>query len=282
MTCLKCRAVIPPEQVEAPAEGGEGPTPYPVEPFKPTRGGAPAGVVVAIVVGLFGALVLGAVAALVRQGVWFVLVFPLLLGFGLGVCASAGAWLAKCRLAQLVAGAGAVVGLAGAFVLHYATYLIVFRDFPQPPVDFPEYLDLLCRAGVMSFGYTGSIIYYLVEVVVIAVAAGAGAVILLNGPFCEKCNLWKQKESLGTFKGSAQVAAWAVGTGRPTLMLAPTEADEKVTVEVYRCPLCRNDGPIDVKATCAVTENKNTATAVVFVTYPGAAAADFEKLRTGG
>ena len=280
--CLKCRAPIPAEQLAPPADGSaetSGPAPYHVEPYRPTRGGSPLGFVVALLAGLLGALVLGAVAGGIRQLFWAVLVFAILLGAGVGFAASVGAWLAKCRRPALAAFAGAIAGLVSALVMHYTRYLITF---PQQQISFPEFLDLLCRAGVMSFGYTGSIIYYAVEAVVVAIAGGAAAVALLNRPFCEACKLWKQKENLGTLKINANVAAWAVAVGQPKLMAAPPEGDEAVALELFRCPHCRNAGPVDVRATCTKTENKNTASAVVFVTYPGEAAADFEGAARAG
>jgi hypothetical protein len=275
--CLKCRAPIPPELLAPPTEEGAevatGPTPYKVERFQATRGGSPVGFFVALATGLLGALVLGAAAGGIRQLVWAVLVFAIILGAGVGFAASVGAWLAKCRRPALAAAAGALAGLASAVVMHYTRYLIMF---PQGQMSFPEFLDFLCQAGVMGFGYTGSIIYYSAEVVVIAVAGGLCALVLLNRPFCARCGLWKQKEKLGTFGINANVAAWAVAVGQPKLLVAPPEGAESVTLEIFRCPHCRNDGPIDVRATCAKTENKNTAQAVVFMTYPGEAAADFE------
>lgn len=284
VTCLKCRAPIPAESLAPPADeaGAEasGAPVYRVERFQPTRGGSPVGVVAALGLGLIAALVLGPLAALLRQFFWLVLVFPLLYGMGLGLAASAGAWTAKCRRPELAVGAGVITGLAGALVLHYVSYLIATANVPAGMISFQQYLDLLFQAGVLGFNYTVSVIYYLVEVVVIAAAAGGGAVVLLNKPFCETCDTWKQKQSLGKFPISTAVAAAAVGSGQPALMVAPADGDETVTLDIYRCPNCRNNGPIEVRATCTKGKGENAASVVVFVTYPGAAAADFEDVRS--
>ena len=285
VTCLKCRAPIPAESLAPAGEAGaDAPTTpvYHIEGFQPTRGGSPVGVFAALGVGLIAALVLGAIAAVVRQFFWLVLIFPALFGMGLGVAVSAGAWMAKCRRTELVAGAGVIVGFAGAFVLHYVSYLIALSNanVPAGAISFTQYLDLLCQAGVMGFGYTASVVYYLVEVVVILIASGALAVVMLNGPFCEPCGEWKSREALGTFKINTAVAAAAVSSGQPARMVAPPDADdEAVTLEVYRCPNCRNNGPIEVRATCTKGKGENAASLVVFVTYPGEAAVDFEEVR---
>jgi hypothetical protein len=276
--CLKCRALIPAELLAPPADGAEAasaPAAYKVERFQPTRGGSPFGFLVALGTGLLGALVLGAIAGGIRQLVWAVLVFAILLGAGVGLTASVGAWLARCRRPELAVGAGAIAGFASALAMHYTRYLIMTADLAVP-ITFTRFLDLLCQAGVMGFGYTGSMIYYLVEVIVIVIASGAAAVALLNRPFCEACNAWKKKEQHGPFKINANVAAAAVASGQPKQLVAPPEGDENVTLEIFRCPHCGNTGPIDVRANCTISDGKNTATATVFVTYPGEAADDFE------
>jgi hypothetical protein len=279
VTCLKCRAPIPAEQSTAPAgEAGPeaaGPRTYHVERFQPTRGGSPVGVFVALGLGLVAALVLGAIASVVRQFFWLVLVFPALLGAAVGFCAGAGGWLAKCRRPEMIAGAGVVCGLASAVVLHYVRYLSLTANLPPGQVTFTQFLELMCRAGVMGFGYTASVIYYIVEVVVIGGAAGAVAIVLLDRPFCEACGTWKSKDVLGKFRINGPMAAAAVSTGQPAALAAPAEGDETVTLELFRCPHC-SDGPIDVRATCEKKEGDNTASLVVFVTYPGAAADDIK------
>jgi hypothetical protein len=290
VTCMKCRAPIPTESLapptgEAGAEAPGAPV-YHVERFQPTRGGSPAGVLVAVGFGLVAALVLGALAAFVRQYFWAVLIFALLLGAGIGIVTSLGARVAKCRRTELAVGAGIITGLAGAFVLHYVAYLLFLANLNLPlgPAagglgGFGSHLELKCRLGVMSFGYVGSIIYYAVEAAVIAGTSGACAVVLLKSPFCEPCGVWKQKETLGTFQINTAVAAAAVASGQPALMVAPSEGDEAVALDIYRCPNCRNNAPIEVRASCTKGKGENAATVVVFVTYPGEATADFQEVR---
>ena len=60
-------------------------------------------------------------------------------------------------------------------------------------------------------------------------------------------------------------------------MVAPAEGDKKVSVTVYACPHCDAEGTIDVSLEGSHTEGKQTATFKVFMTYPGAALADFER-----
>lgn len=275
--CLKCRAPIPAETLAPPAEGDDGasstPT-YKVERYQPTRGGSPLGVLVAVATGLLGALVLGVVAAAIRQLFWLVLIFAIFLGCGLGAAAGIGGWMSKCRRTDVLAGAGVVAGLAGAFVMHYVRYLILTSDLPPGQISFPQFLDLLCQAGVMGFGYTGSMIYYAIEAVVIVVAAGVVAANMSNDPFCESCNVWKKKQRYGPFRINANVAVAAIASGQPKQLVAPPDGDEAVTLDIFRCPHCQSTGTIDVRAVGTITDGKNTATATVFVTYPGEAEAD--------
>jgi hypothetical protein len=260
------------------AEPGE--VPYHVTQFQPSRGGSSAGVILALFTGLIGAVVLGAVAAGIRQAFWLVLLFPAMYAFAVGCTVSAGAWLTKCRQVVAVAGGGVIVGFVAAFTLHYSCYLIAVWNFPPGAIGFQEYLRLLCQAGVLGFGFTGSVIYYAFEAIVIVGVTAATSVVLLDGPFCAECKLWKRKTTLGNWKINAAVAAHAVAAGLPKLMVAPPDGDDTVLVEVYQCPHCENRDGIDVRATCVHKEGDNSNTATVFMTYPAEALDDFVEIQS--
>ncbi|MDB5310034.1 MAG: hypothetical protein JWO38_4236 [Gemmataceae bacterium] len=83
VTCEACREVIRPADLRPPVPGEPPPPPpvpgkYPVIRFEATTGGAPAGLIVALVTGLVGALVLAVGCVVVRSFFWLVIVFPAL------------------------------------------------------------------------------------------------------------------------------------------------------------------------------------------------------------
>jgi hypothetical protein len=271
--CLRCRAALG----DAPAETEACAPRYRVFAFVAGRGGPMFGVFVALALGLVAAVVLGAVAGVVRHLFWIVLLFPVGFGCGVGYLTSLGARLAKCRRVPMVHGAGVLVGFLGAAVMHLTLFQV--RVAANPALEgtsFFQYLDLLCQAGVLGFGYTGTAIYYAVEVGLIVLMTAGMAAEALNDPFCDECNRWKRNEALGKFKIHAAVVAAAVAAGQPEAMVAPAVGDDTVNVELFRCPDCHNDGPVEVRLSCSRTVDKGVWTAKVFVTYPGAAAPEFE------
>ena len=59
--------------------------------------------------------------------------------------------------------------------------------------------------------------------------------------------------------------------------MIPAEGKKTVVVEVYACPLCGEQGTLDVKATGTFQDGKNTLNWNTFVTYPGEALSTFEE-----
>ncbi|MBY0460253.1 MAG: hypothetical protein K2V38_23300, partial [Gemmataceae bacterium] len=171
--CLRCGALLvqipdaPPE--EPPLRDSQG---HPVVPFKPTFGGPASRVVVPLVAGVFTAAVLGFGAGFLRQYLWLVLVFPALLGMAIGYIVGSNAHAATCRRPDAVAFAGATAGLVGVVVMHYTGCVQAAANAPQlRPLGFFGYLDLRCEAGVevagLNLGYVGSVVYFLVEALVV-------------------------------------------------------------------------------------------------------------------
>jgi hypothetical protein len=272
------------------AEGEEvvaesaGPTVHPVEAYAGTPGGSAGGVLVALVFGLIGAAVLGFAAAFIHQYFWLVLVFAALYGLALGGIVGLGAWVGKCRLKGGVIAAGAVTGLAGAFLLHYFGYQLAIRDLPALGfLSFTQYLDFRCIVGVsigsLNLGYTGTIIYWLAEAAVIVIASAAVAPWPIKKPFCAGCNVWKTKRSLGKFRLDAPRAVQAVAAGQPAAMVAPATTNDQVTVAVYSCPKCGDANGVEVQVSGTQGTGESAVTMTVCVSYPGAAVADFEKIR---
>jgi hypothetical protein len=294
VTCGGCGHTFVPTAAE-PAAGGaaapaapEPPKQYPVVPFKPPPGRLSFGLGVALFTGLFGALILGIAAALLRSMFWLIIVFPLLHGLLVGLFVGLAARLTKARHQGALAVVGVVCGLLSYFVVHYLFYLGFLAAPNAPQVGFWTYMDLKATEGVKlgraggggagnGIGYTGSVIYWLVEAVLTAGGAAGVAVACVGSPFCEGCHRWKAKRQHGPYVVEPQYAVQAVGAGVPAGLVIPAEGKKSVVVEVYSCPLCGDEGTLDVKATGTFQDGKNMMNWNTFVTYPGEALTSFEE-----
>jgi hypothetical protein len=167
-------------------------------PYTGTPGGSPAGFIVAVAVGLVGAVVLGFATAFLRQHFWFVLVFAMLYGVGPGGITGLGVRAGKYRRQDGAVSAGLIAGLAGAFLLHYFGYRFAIGDMPAlRHIGFWQYMDLRCRSGTsigsISLGYSGTAIYWGLEALVIVIASAAAATWPIKRPFCAACNTWRKR-----------------------------------------------------------------------------------------
>lgn len=290
--CGGCgREFAPPD---APADGEAPPAPapqkqYPVLPFKPPRGGSAVRLVVPAVVGLVVAPLFALGAAILKGFLWIVLVFPFLHGMLVGLFPGVAARLAKARRPGLLATVGALTGLLSYVGVHFLFYVAFLADPKAPNVGFLEYLDIRATEGVRfgkpgannaggGIGYTGTVIYWIVEALATAAGAAITTVLMIESPFCVGCNRWKAKRLVGPFAVEPQYAVAAVGVGVPAGLLVPADAGKKVALTVYHCPSCAEDGTIDVKAHGTSQEGKNMLNWNAFVTYPGEALPEFDRL----
>jgi MFS family permease len=290
--CLRCRAPIPPELLapDSPATEITGAAPtdtagvHPVAPYTGTPGGSPGGFVVTLVVGLVGAGILGALAGIIHNYFWLVLVFPAILGLAIGGVVGLGAKIGKYRREEGAAAAGLLAGLLGAFLVHYVGYLLAIQEAPWlGQLGFLGFLDLRCMAGVgigsIELGYSGTIIYFVIEAVVVVICAAVLALWPVKKPFCAACNAWKEKKQLGLFKIDGPRAVEAITTGRPAAMVAPATVDDKVTVSLFRCPRCGDAGGIEAEVSATRGKGEGAVTMTALMSYPAAASADFEEAR---
>jgi hypothetical protein len=257
---------------------------HPVEAYTGTPGGSAGGFLAMLAVGLAGAVVIGGLAAILHKWFWLVLVFPAIYGLVLGGLTGLGARVGKYRVLGGAVAAGALVGVVGAILLHYFTYQLAMRENQIVGfLTFTEYLDLSARAGVgigsIQFGYSGTIIYWLVEAIVVVIASAAAAQWPVRRPFCAGCNAWKEKKQLGVFQIDGPRAVAAISTGQPLTMVGPATADDKVTVSLYKCPRCGSSDAFEAEVVATRGKGEGAATVSAIMTYPAAAAADFEEAR---
>lgn len=292
--CRQCgREFAPPEPgsaSEAPPTEAAPPKQYPVIPFEASRGGPALGLGLAAFMGLVAAVVLGVGAALLKTVFWLVLVFALLHGVFVGVFAGLGARLTKARYQGGLAVVAAGCGLVSYFVVHYLFYLAFVGAPGAPQVGFWEYMDIRATEGVRfgkpgqgaggGIGYVGSVIYWVLEAIVTMAGAAGVAIVTIGSPFCEGCNRWKTKRTMGPYVVEPSYAVPAVGAGLPSGLLTPADAGKSVTVEIAYCPHCLEAGTIDVKASGAAKVGKNMQFNNAYVTYPGEALRTFAEVET--
>ncbi|MBX9628148.1 MAG: hypothetical protein K2X82_30400, partial [Gemmataceae bacterium] len=194
------------------------------------------------------------------------------------------------RLPAAVGAVGGACAALSAAGLYYLDYLAAVPEPLRPAVGFWDFLDLKATEGVtigkpgrndngMNLGYTGSIIYWLVELGVTAAAGAGAASAVVSSPFCGDCRRWKAKRTFGPYRVEPAAAVGAVAAGAPAGLAVPADGPGKqATVAVYTCPHCGEGGTTDVEVTATHAVKKQVATAKAFVTYPGAAAAAFDDL----
>jgi hypothetical protein len=280
--CLFCRAPLPDSAAPQPAEAGEPVPAFDVHVFTGTPGGSAGGFAVALAVGLVGACVFGAIGAALREHIWFVIIFPALLGLAVGGFTGGGAWVGRYRNANGAHAAGFVAGLAASFAHFYAAFLLAGGDFPALGA-FLEYMDLRftigTQIGSMNLGYVGSVIYTLVEVAFIVGCAAALAAWPVKRPFCGTCNAWKVPQPLGAFRLDAPTAVAAVAAGQPARMLVPGGPNDRVVVTLHACPKCGTSAGADVTVLGTQGTGEGAWSSTATLSYPADAVAEFERIR---
>jgi hypothetical protein len=160
--------------------------------------------------------------------------------------------------------------------------------------SFPAYMDYQATNGVTiqrvghggandrgtNLGYIGSLIYWGVEVLIVAVVAFVIMMGAAGQPFCRECQAWKQQRKLGTLTfrpgdvGAAQLVS-ALGSGEVTRLIDynPSPGDGPLHLSASVCPKCRDQGPIDVKLLhkYKTAKNEERSKELLHVTYPGEA-----------
>ncbi len=248
-------------------------------PYHAAPGASVVGVVLMLAAGLAAALVMGALASTIGQFVYFIFVFPLAIGLGVGLPMMGAGKVAKMHSPIAAGLLGLWCGVVAMVTMHVVDYLWLRTKLPAGvDLSFVEFLHLRAEAGVvlagnLNLGYYGSILYWLIEVAVVAGIVFACCLGQACQPFCPRCELWKKETTYGPYRGSPQAAKELVEAGR-VARLALGQEDEGPMLElvVAVCPGCREEGTIDVKLQkVAVTKEGRTATELCHVTYPGEA-----------
>jgi hypothetical protein len=285
-------------------------------PFRPDGGCPPLGYALALGLALAGAVGMGYAASFLRQWVYIIILFPLLMGLGVGFLGSVGTEVGKVRNPFLAGLAGLFAGAAAPVAMHYFDYerllerareqnaarqlevkaekngnvrLVRGKAFDKN-TSFLGYLDFMAEKGVnihlrrakFNLGYYGSYAYWGMELLL----AGGFALYLMastaGGPFCVRCRTWKTERELGTLTLDADTAARVFTEGEVVRLADPAfhRGDGQIKVKVSACPHCGPDAPVEVRLDHVFKNPKGEEKTkeLAHQTYPGEAMPVLESL----
>jgi hypothetical protein len=144
---------------------------------------------------------------------------------------------------------------------------------------FPQFMELQARRGVsisskghpINLGYTGSWIYWAVELLIVAGITFGMVFESTAQPYCRKCERWKTTRILGQLRGQPAETASALKSGDLAPIAARQDRDEprNMRLTVFCCDACAGQNPIDVKLEL-LTQSKQgqELKTLAHVTYP--------------
>lgn len=236
------------------------------------------------------AVVGGFLLSFVGQWIYLIVLWPAFAGFLIFLAGIAGAKWAKMRSMSV----GVVLGMASGVlcmgVMHYCDYLRAIGEAPQPDprlATFWAFMHAQATEGVsigkngwINLGFTGSWIYWILEVLGVGVIAFGGVAASLGEPFCRRCQSWKKARELGTVTGKAEEVTELVKQGDVDALvdLDPTPKAHDLVLTAHVCPTCQDDVDITIKLEEKYKNEKGEEQKKehCHLTYPGEALADFE------
>jgi hypothetical protein len=250
---------------------------YPAHPYEPD-GRAPMAGAMALI---FGVIIAGAAMGyavfLVSKLIYFILIFPVLIGLGLGFVGARMTRSGRVRNPFIGGFAGLLAAVVAMTMVHYFRY----REFqveaqaidseareiarlPQAEQEqiineskdhdlvreilaaarvdsFLSYIDYQATMGVeikgkgggssgsgLNLGYTGTYIYWCVELLVVAGITYAMVRKQARQPFCEPCMLWKPMNRMGRLLGDPTAVTASAYQGNATALAAAAHAARDV------------------------------------------------------
>lgn len=145
-----------------------------------------------------------------------------------------------------------------------------------------SYLDFAAHEGVelnhgagkgINLGYWGSYIYWGLEALIVAGIAWGMMQGAAAEPFCGVCLVWKSSETWGPLSHPEAVEQ-SLREGRiERFEFDPAAAGARVEVTVFRCPICKEGGDLDVRVERLTTNSKGEVqrTRRLQATYPAEA-----------
>ena len=116
---------------------------------------------------------------------------------------------------------------------------------------FPEYMEMTAsqgieigsvkkRRGSINLGYQGTIIYWLLEALAIAVIATGMVWRSATNPFCSGCDQWCETTEIGTLSRDAKQVADQIERGMVVSLLQGTQAESETQLQLFRCGSCES------------------------------------------
>lgn len=147
---------------------------------------------------------------------------------------------------------------------------------------FTEHLDFKAKQGVtiskrgkngINLGYTGSYIYWGIELLVIAGIAFLIMNVTADEPFCSECENWKVSEPLGSFGAIAADAKQMLVSGNLPELSANIQATGDLVASLFQCPNCKANAPVEVQfeQVSVNAKGETSKSTICTVTYPGEA-----------
>jgi hypothetical protein len=228
------------------------------------------------------AVALGYFVSFIGQWFYLILIFPLAIGIGVGCAGLQGIVLGGIPNHRF---AGAVGLLGGALAMgaqHYCDYqrFLVSVAQEEPALhaqlaaggfSFFQFMEARAREGVtlahlgagkksgMNLGYVGSLVYWLIEMVIIGGIAHAIMTVAAKKPYCDACGRWKNQRLLANLFVSPQQGKELIDNGElvelRALALAAVPRDfaghlagaqGPLHLHVYCCPHCDQAAPVVV------------------------------------
>lgn len=290
--------IAPATTPEAIPETPPAPPPrFDAQPYAPDGSAPPLGLGLTLGGGLVAAVVVGSLIGIIGQWLYLVLLFPLMIGFALGGIGMGLIKVGKLRNPLLAGVAATLIGVMAMGTIHYVNYQLTLnelakrfpigRDNLENQMSFFRYIDLTAVDGVtltsthdaqgkggMNLGYTGSYIYWLVEVIMVAAVAWVMMQKAAAAPFCVSCNAWKNDRPLAMVTvPTERMATQAVNEGDVVSLLPCAGPIQPVglLLKTAVCPCCGADGEVDI-ALERVTKNskgQQQSKTLTRATYPG-------------
>jgi hypothetical protein len=281
---------IQPPPLVQPAAAAPEPPPraLPAASFPSARyapdGGCPVGGFFALLwLALLAGALIGGLGGLLHLVFWFPLVFAGLVGGGVGAVAAGAVVLGQVRN-RLVAGlVGLFAGLVAYVAVHFTQY--VASGALANGLSFGGYVNAVARHGVTisdgrstskpwNLGYTGSYIYWLLELGIAgAIAAGIPAA-RAGKPFCDACGSWKTSHKLGVLFLDREAAKVYLEGGELGRLADPNEppGEGPLTLSAWWCPHCLDAAPVEAELQQTIQKKKGVKVMNLGCrTFPGAA-----------
>jgi hypothetical protein len=138
------------------------------------------------------------------------------------------------------------------------------------------------KKGGMNLGYTGSYIYWGIELLIVAGISFAMMKGRAAEPFCIHCENWKTTEELGRVAGDQPSVVEALETGRLSEIKAGAPMPSGLILSIFECQKCGADSTIDLGLVRTDMNDKGEAstTKITMVTYPGDTAESIHSIFT--